>query len=223
MKRFAALFAAALGWLACAGSPAQADPIPAPNAQWSYNFTPNNPSFQVLADSGTGGVTLTNEPTKSATGSSDVVVTNITGFSAAAPGTPDTFGASSGNWSVNLVLKDVASGQTTKVPLTFSGKFGGSLSTQNSNVTNTYTPQTQTVTLGNFTYTVSLTSYTPPAPQGAKNSGSISAHIDVTQASGSISSVTPEPGSMALAGLGVTFAGLIAWRKRRRNLALALA
>jgi hypothetical protein len=235
MKRFLPFVASAFGWLVCSGSPALADPIPAPNAQWSYNFTPNVPQNQVTADprsdGGTpGGVNLTNEPTKFATGSSDVVVTNIRAFSAALPTSPDTFGPSSGNWSEGLVLTDVASGQSSN--LTFTGKFNGAISGGdpthniggNSNITTTLDPQTQSVTLGNNTYTVSLTSYTPPGPPGASNGGSISAHVTVTTSGSGIGiAAVPEPSSMVLSGLGLSLAGLAAWRKRRQRRLLAIA
>ncbi len=221
MKRFLFL-ASALAWLTCFGSAAKADPSPTSTPSWTYNFTPNNPSNQVLADprsdGGTpGGVNLTNEPTKTATGSSDIVVTNLHAFSAAPNSAPDTFGASSGNWSAGLVLTDSASGQSAN--MTFTGKFGGTFSASNANITSTLNPETQQVTLGGNTYSVSLTSYTPPGPPGASNSGSISAHVTVTP--GVTIQGVPEPSTLLLSGLGLSSFGLVSWRKRRQRLAMA--
>ena len=89
MKRFLPLIAAAVGWLAT-GPRAGAEEIPAPNAQWTYNFSPVNPTGapvgnnpdQVLATDGKSGVSLTNQTTQTATGPSDVVATSISAFAA---------------------------------------------------------------------------------------------------------------------------------------------
>ena len=87
MRRFFPYFASALVWLAVSLS-AKADPTPAPNAQWTYQFQVVNPQNQVVADPRVGGgqpggVTLTDEPTRGATGSTVVDTTNITTFSTA--------------------------------------------------------------------------------------------------------------------------------------------
>jgi hypothetical protein len=232
MKRFLPFVASALGWLACSAAPALADPTSSPGPQWTYNFTANNANNQVLADARTdgatpGGVNLTDEPTKFATGSSDVVVTNLRAFSAAPPSKPDHFGASSGGWSETLTLTDVASGASAS--MTFTGKFNGTISGGdplhniggNANITMDILshPETQSATLGGNTYTVSLTSFTPPGPPGATNGGSIAAHVTVT-AGVTIASV-PEPSALLLSGLGLSLTGLVARRRRRRALAAA--
>ncbi len=221
MKRSLLIFAAAAGLLCLAGQQASASPNPPPQVAWSYNFTPTQ-SF-VSADSpGTGTVTFTNEPTKGATNSSDVVVTNLRVSSTAPASSPDTL-TTSGAWKVGLVLSDVASG-TSSPTLWFTGKLGGSFSSSNSNVTNTFTgTQTYTWTASNGNqYSVSLTGYTPPGPPTASNAGSISAHVTVTPASGHTSS-TPEPSTLVLSCLGLGFGGFTTWRKRRRSMAALLA
>jgi hypothetical protein len=246
MKRFFPCIASALTWLAIAGAPAQADPTPAPNAQWTYNFTPQDANNQVLgsprADGGQpGGLNESNEPTKSATGSSVVVMTNLHVFSTAPPNAPDMFGPSTGTWHSQLTITDSASGASAI--LHFTGKFTGSFSggilvngvLQGGNATigNIFAPQNQTVTLGNNNYTVSLLipdpithqlvpGYTPPGPPGASNGGAISAYVTVTTSSGVHIASVPEPSTMLLAGLGLSLGSLAAWRKRRRS-ALALA
>jgi hypothetical protein len=245
MKRFFACFASALAWLAIAGSPAKAEPTPAPNAQWTYNFTPQVPNNQVLADPAggqPGGVTLSNEPTKNATGNSVVVMSNLHTFSAAPPSAPDTFGPTTGFWQTTLILTDSASGASAT--MNFSGKFtgkfsggtvvGGVLQGGNANIGNIMDPQTQSIQLGNFVYTVSLlipdpitgqlvSGYTPPGPPGATNGGSIAAYVTVNQADGGHVASVPEPSTMLLAGLGLSFGSLAAWRKRRQRSGLALA
>ena len=71
---------------------------------------------------------------------------------------------------------------------------------------------------------VTLTNYTPPGPPNASNAGSISAHVTVTPGNGHTSGGgTPEPSTLVLSCLGLGFAGLASWRKRRRSLAAMLA
>jgi hypothetical protein len=233
MKRFLPLFACALGGLVSAGSVAHADPSPAPNAQWKYNFSPPTGGTQVLATDGASGISLTDEPWKNAQGSSDVVVTNIKAFSLA---TSQVGFGSGGNYAIGLALTDAASG--ANAALVFNGKFGGTLSGTNANVTNTFLGGTVTINgstihftgtnvptfaLGNYNYNVSLTGYVPPGPPNASNAGSMSAHINVTNGNVTTATVSPEPSALVLSGLGLSFAGLVTWRKRRRSLATTLA
>jgi len=224
MKRSLLIFASTAGLLCLAGSQARADLIPAPNAQWSYNFTPNQ--SVVAADSpGTGTVSFTNEPTKGATGNSDVVVTNLKVTSTAPAIGGDTLNTS-GAYKIGLVLTDQASGSNSGT-LWFTGKLGGNFSSSNANVTNKFTGTTSytwTASNGNV-YTVSLTGYTPPGPPTASNFGSISAHVTVQQPGGGTSGGggAPEPSSLVLSCLGLSFAGAASWRKRRRSLAAMLA
>jgi hypothetical protein len=219
MKRFVVAIASAAGLICLGGVPAWAGPTPTA-VNWTYNFTPAQ-SF-VSADSpGTGTVSFTNEPTKSATNSSDVVVTNLRVSSTASPSSPDTLNTN-GAWKVSLVLTDSASG--AQHTMNFTGKLGGTFSSSNANVTNVFTGATSyiwTAPNGN-TYTVSLNGYTPPGPPTASNAGSISAFVQVTPGQGNISK-TPEPSALVLSCFGLGFVGLNTWRKRRRSLASMLA
>src|SRR6185437_12578881 len=131
MRRSLLFFASTAGLLCLAATQARADQSSS-NIAWSYNFTPNQ-TFVSAASPGTGTVSFTNEPTKNASGSSDVVVTNLKVSSTAPAGTPDTFG-SGGAWKVGLVLSDAASG-TNSGTLWFTGQLGGNFSSSNSNVT----------------------------------------------------------------------------------------
>jgi hypothetical protein len=203
------------GWtLACllgAGTAARADLI-----SWSYNWTPSSPA--IFADSpGTGKITLTNEPLASAVGTSDIVATNLKVFSTANPATPDTF--TNAAYSLTLLLTDTASKQSGS--LTFKGEFNGTISALNSDLTNTFTnATTQSITLGKTLFTVTMGQFTPPAPPGAQNSGSISAVALVKVSSGGGTtggSTTPEPSTAVMAGLGLSFLGLVSWRRWRRE------
>lgn len=212
--------------LCLGGAPARAGTISTPEVQWNYNFTPSQ-SFVSADAPGSGTVSFTNEPTKSAANSSDVVVTNLKDSSTATATNPDTFN-SSGAWKVGLTLTDPASGNGANASQTFyfTGKLGGTFSATNSNITNAFTGQTSYtwVAPSGDTYAVSLNGYTPPGPPSASNAGSISAHITVTPPTGTgTTSGTPEPSTLVLSCLGLGFAGLASWRKRRRSLAAMLA
>jgi hypothetical protein len=195
--------AAALGALFAAGATARADQI-----SWMYNWDRS----PVSVAAGSGGVAFTNEPSGTATGNSDIVATNMKVFSSAPVATPDVFAPTAGHYQLFLTLTDKLSGQVGH--LTFSGQLQGQFSLANANVTNHFTgPLTQFVTLGKNFFTVTLVSYSPPGPPSQANSGSITAHIDV---SAGVVGKNPEPSSLILGCLGLTFAGGAAWRARRK-------
>jgi len=176
---------------------------------WKYNWTPS--SLAINADGGSGGnVTLTNEPLGSATGSSDVVATNIRTISSAPATAPDTM-ITQGNYTLTVQITDIDSGLAGS--LAFTGKLGGTFSNVNSNVSNKFTGTlTKQLTLGDHTFTVTIGPYTPPGPPNASNAGSIAAHVDVSDLQ--IEKV-PEPSTMALALFGLSTVGAGWWRKRR--------
>ncbi len=188
---------------------------------WSYNFTPS--ALSLPADvPGTGGVSLTNEPTKKADGTSDVVVTNIRAFSSAPRSNPDHFTHAA--YTFTLVLTDLASSQSTTMK--FNGFFSGTISATSANLGNTFTPPlTQTVTLGGHVYAVNLVNYAPPGPPTASNAGSISAHVGVDQftpppppptgggGGGTAPPNAPEPSTLLLSCLGLSGLGLARWQK----------
>lgn len=213
MKRLLTASLTALALLVGATS-VQATPIPPGNMQWNYNFSPGAPA--VLADTNaTAGISFTNEPTKPAVGSSDIVATNLRVFSAATAASPDAL-ISNGNYSLTLVLSTIEDSIPYSASMTFTGKLSGTFSSENANVSNVFGPnQTQAVALGSYTFTVTLMSYTPPGPPDQVNAGSISAHVAVTSSSITPAQV-PEPSTMLLSGLGLSFLGGAALRKRRQ-------
>jgi hypothetical protein len=209
MKRSSAfLFAAALALTLSAQAQLRADFV-----SWSYNWTPS--TLALPADvPGTGGLSLTNEPTKNADGTSDVVVTNIRGFSSASRATPDHF--THAGYTFTLVLTDLSSGQAAH--MSFTGFFSGTLSATSSNIANTFTGVTTgTATLGGHTYVVTLGNYSPPGPPTASNAGSISAHVAVDEVRPpGITGQAPEPSTLLLSCMGLAGLGASAWRRWRR-------
>jgi hypothetical protein len=199
------LFGASLGLLLLAGVQAQADPV-----GWDYSWAPS--SLVVAADSGgTGGVSMTLQATTHADGPSDVIATNLRTFSSAPRTTPDSI--AHGDYSLTLTLTDSASKATGTV--TFTGFFSGTFSTTSSNLANEFTGDTtKTISLGGHLYTITIGPYAPPGPPSASNAGTISAHVDVGDDHGG-GGDSPEPSTMVLAGLGLSFLGAASWRKRR--------
>jgi hypothetical protein len=208
MKRLLTHFlGASLGLLVCAGTQARADSIP---VGWDYSWTPG--SLVVAADSGgTGGISMTLQPFTHADGSSDIIATNLRTFSSAPRTTPDSI--AHGAYTLTLNLTDTASGQTGSV--TFSGFFSGTFSTTSSNITNAFTGDTtMQMSLGGHLFTITIGPYAPPGPPSASNAGTISAHVQVDDDSGSGGSDSPEPSTLLLSALGVSVLGGATWRKR---------
>jgi hypothetical protein len=197
---------------------------------WTYNFG-RSPVAVPAGGLSTGGLSLTDESTHQADGTSDIVATNIRAFSSATRNQPDTF--HNAPYTLSLFLKDNASGQSTT--LSFKGVFNGTISATSANVTTTFTaPLSETVKLGSNTYTVNLGNYSPPGPPDASNAGSISAHVAVDEFSppppppvgggggGSPPPASaPEPSTLLLSCIGLSGVGLAAWRKWRGRKALS--
>jgi uncharacterized iron-regulated membrane protein len=220
MKRLFIASTAAFALLLAGETGAWAGPMSPSQVQWTYNFSPGAPAL--TADNNPGaGVTFTNEATHFATGSSDVVATNLRVFSSATAGSPDSITGSNGNYSLTLQLSEAENGNVNTATLTFTGKLAGSFSSESSNLTNTYGPNaSQTVSLGSFNFTVSLLPATLPGPPDQTNAGSIAAHVTVSSLT---PQSVPEPSTMLLSGLGLTFLGAASWRKRRAKARLAVA
>jgi hypothetical protein len=185
------------------GAPAGGAFIP-----WKYNWT-RNPTKIFSDTSNTSYVELTDEPLRTAAGSSDVVATNLDVISDAPPGFPDLF--TDKGYTLTLFLLDVHSGNSGTMD--FTGLINGSVSMFSSNLENTFTGQTQqSMVLGNNLYEVTIGPFTPPGPPGSSNSGAIGAHasVRVTQIH-----KTPEPSTLALALCGAPLMGYRVWRRRR--------
>jgi len=181
---------------------------------WDYNWTPSQSTLP--SDQGASSfIKLSNEPGGSAVGNSFIVATNILTVSNADPATPATFTKS--GYSLALVIFDEASKQTGS--LSFAGELNGALSSKSSIIMNNFTNDVkQSVQIGNHLYTVTIGPFAPPGPPTANIAGSISALANVTVQD------VPEPGTLALSGLGMLFGAGWWWKRARgRSLALELA
>lgn len=225
MKKSLVLFAAALAAVLLAGASAHADSIP-----WGYSATtpaPISASTSPLSSitfSGASGI---------ASGSSGIIVYNLTANSAATSAAPDSF--TNVPFNLALTLTDITStgsaspSAVTTGTVNFAGLFNASNVTNKSllpGTTSWTSPTSQSIVLGASdtgwnTYTVQLTSITPPGQPGGAP-GSIEAVVTVTPAtgpggsggtpsggSGGSPSATPEPASLALAGVGLPILVLV--------------
>ena len=208
MKRsLFSLWGTALGLMLLAAANAQATFVP-----YDYSWAPN--SLVVGADSGgTGGISMTLQQMARAEGSSDVIATNLRTFSSAPRTTPDQ--VARGSYSLTLTLTDVGSGVSGQVR--FDGYFSGTFSTTSSNVSNNFVGDvTKTLVLGSHTYVITIGPYAPPGPPNASNAGTISAHISVDE-DGHQGDEAPEPSTLLLSCMGISFVGAASWRKWKQK------
>ena len=197
----------------CAVSPLlpSSPAVPACRHQLGLQF--HAQQHHAWSNSGQSQILLTGQSSLMAVGTSDVVASQVGVSSNVNDNTPDTF--SHAAYTLTMKLTDLASGTFTN--LAFNGYFTGTVSAHSANIQNFFTGLTsQTAMLGGNTYTVTMTTFTPPGPGGDGGlQGAIGAHALVTVQAGGGPHNTPEPSSLILAGLGLCGLGLL--RKRRRN------
>jgi len=226
MKRSLSLFTAALALALTATTQSQATP---------FSYTYNWAASPIAIPAGTGGVTLTNGTPITTSLETDTAATNLTVFSAAATGSPDVIvppppGGS--NYSLAVTLTDSAGAGTGTI--TFTGLLLGQLTHDSSTLTNSITSSTDdtgthagqtfgSVTFDGTQYTVSYNGFAAPGPEAQHNVGSLSFHISFAPAIGGGPSPSPEPSSMVLGCLGLSFLGGVVLRARRRKAELLKA
>jgi hypothetical protein len=190
-----------------AGAEVRADPVP-----WYYTSSPMPGTIQSDTP-GMGSITLSGVVSGQVTGDSSIVLANLATQSSADPSSPATF--TNANYKLALNILDANSAQSGT--MFFTGQINGDLSSGNALILNNFTGQsTQTQTIGNHQYTVSIGSFAPPGVPGV-GFGSISALARVTVQD------VPEPSTLALSGLAVSLFGVRLWRRRRSPRARACA
>ena len=237
MKRSLVSFIAALAALLVVAASAHADSIP-----WAYSATSPAPiaastsPLSSITFSGASGV---------ASGSSGIIVYSVTSNSFATDASPDSFLNVPFNLAINLTdVKSTGSaspGATPSGVVNFAGLFNATNVTGKSllpgmstwtQVPGNTSPTSASITLGASdtgwnTYTVTLSSFTPPGQPGG-GAGSIGAIVTVTPASGpsgsgsggdggdnTAPSAAPEPASFVMAALGLPLVVLLRRRMKK--------
>jgi hypothetical protein len=175
----------------------------ADHIDWLYSWS-RSPDKVYADGSTTSYIALTSEGEVPAGGNTDVVAANLSVFSDA----PDTTPANFTNKPYTLTLTLTDSDSNAVGSLVFTGEFNGQVTSDSSNVGILFTGHnTQSLTLGEHLYTVTMDAYAPPGPPGSSNVGSIGAHATVAV------QTLAEPSSLLLAALALP-AGVF-WRRRR--------
>jgi MYXO-CTERM domain-containing protein len=117
-------------------------------------------------------------------------------------------------YSLTMTITDGNS--NTSNSMTFSGALSGNYNSAGG-IHNTFLgPITQQLTLGGNIYSVTIGSFTGPLAPGSGTNGHIGADVIVTVGPGGGAQTAPEPGTLALAALGVGSLAARRWWKRRR-------
>jgi hypothetical protein len=202
MKRYLSRVAAMLLLLVPAGA-ARADLI----TTWTYSWSANPISVEANGPNPSGAVNMAVTPLAPGThltGDSDINAVNLS-TNSSVMGSNDTF--THAPYSLSIHLTDLASNQSGD--LTFKGEFNGTLDAATANITTTFLdPKTQSVVLGQHTYTVALNSYVPPGGPPQTVFGAIGAHVSIADATtpgagGGGVSDAPEPSALLLAALAL--------------------
>jgi len=235
MKRLLSLFAPALALLLC--SSAHAGLVPVSNVDFGYDFGPDD-NGKVFANTGKGYVQISNDRNNlggntGPSGTTHVTAATLTTNAGGVLGT-QTFDSKTdptlGVYSLVMTLTDLNpndqkkfAAAALKKTFTFTGKFTGSFgefapshgqSSGFSNIGSIFPVPVQEADIGSFHWKVVLNSYGYVGYPGSGKTGSLGA--DVTASQVKSTAITPEPSTMLLSCLGLSFLGAARWRKRRR-------
>jgi hypothetical protein len=185
--------------------------VAGPLSSYNYNATPNPVLGVISSDNTKSSIHLSNEPSVLASGSTDILLANLTTASSANVATPDVF--TQQPWKIDVSVFDIDS-KTTGV-VHFSGTFSGTVWSGGAKITNSFTGlTTQFLHLGNNWYTITEDSYTKPGGPNATRSGALGASIVLSDVRPE-GFQSPEPATLLLAGLAAGGGGLLVWRRRK--------
>jgi hypothetical protein len=245
MKRSLAFFAAALALpLAAAAQSRASDQL------FYYNWSRNPFSIPFVQKNntsmaGTGGVNLIDLNSKAVQGDATLGTGNpaadVQVISTATAANPDVIAPGGGKYTLTLQvwLKDPANSANNGQPtakIVFQGQLSstGGTTAASANIANAIIGATDMhgshagqnfgqVQVGNVLFTVTYTGFAEPGGTNDQSFGAISFHITsgAGVTGGKPPPSSPEPSSMVLGCLGLSFVGGVVWRARRRK-ALAL-
>lgn len=138
------------------------------------------------------------------TGTSHVLLGNVSSFSSSAFETPDKFTKQTFTMAVGIVDKK----SNKNGLLTFNGTITGDLWANGSTLKISFEKPTQTLHLGQYYYRVSIDNIVPPGLPGT-GIGAIGANVKVTH--------NPEPSTLILIGMVAPVLGVRYVRRRRRR------
>jgi hypothetical protein len=195
--------------------------------KWSYDWTVG-PSLIPSDVFGKGSLQVADDPsgTHDKQGSQDTLVASLfTAIDLNLSDSEKVFFDHSPTISMMLSLQDSAAAAASKpnasTTLTFTGHFTGFFTKNDASAVGFSFDQKSSgpVQLGDNTYIVSFTqpnAYVAPDFPGSTTAGAITAHVDVSEGGGEPpppASDTPEPSTLVLAGLGLSCATLVLWRR----------
>jgi len=202
-----------LGLSFLCGKPAKADFM-----NWSYSSTPNVEGVSAGGAGGSsGGSVLLTDFNNQAGAASIPAIAVVTSSSSASP---VTFDPNTAKYSLTMTITDNTTHDSGT--LTFTGSVGGTLSATTSTLTNSFAPSPNTLTLDGHKYTVTIPTADLLAPTAPQHT--IMATVSVSDATGGGGGGgtpppppvkgAPEPASLVLAGLGLSFLGVgRGWRR----------
>jgi hypothetical protein len=217
MKRSLSLFAATVALTLTATTRSNAD------FSYTYNWSAN----PININAGAGGVSFTSNDGGTSTTETDTIAANVSVFSAANAANADAIPTPGGGSNYSLAVTLTDSNGAGSGTITFTGLLLGKLTHDSSNLTNAITGVTdeagshpgQTFGVGTVDgtqYVVSYNGFAAPGPEAQHNQGAISFHIGFEPGVDDGPS-SPEPSSMVLGCLGLTFLGGAFYRARRRK------
>jgi hypothetical protein len=128
---------------------------------------------------------------------------------------PITFDPATAQYTLGMTFTDNATHKSGS--LTFTGSVGGALSATTSTLTNSLSPTPNSLTLDGHVYTVTMSSVALAPPTSPQQSILATVRVSDVNTPAPPTANTPEPGSIVLACMGVTFSSQACLRRLRSD------